>query len=485
MWQIILIMQQIIGRTKEIGLLEDLYNSGRPEFVVVHGRRRVGKTFLVRELFSDKLTFYHTGLSPVEIQDETSTILKQQLEAFYSSLSRFGYRGAMPKDWIQAFDALISLLESKNDERMVVFIDEMPWMDTAKSGFITAFEHFWNGWGAGQERLMLIVCGSSTSWILDKIINNKGGLFNRITSEIALQPFTLKECEEFYQSRDIVIDRYDQLQAYMIFGGIPYYMALFRKGLSLAQNIDVLCFSKHGQLRNEFDRLFNSLFVNPESNKTIIRQLYKRNEGFLRQEISSETKIPSGGGLTTLLKGLEESNFIVSYNNYKGYKRDLYYRLVDPFCLFYLFFMDNGKTTDEHYWSNNLQTGKLNSWRGFAFENTCFAHIQQIKEALGIAGVYTETAPWRSKQKNDGAQIDMLIDRSDRVINICEMKYSVDDFLITKSYDKELRHKMSLFTSETNCKKALHLTLVTTYGLKRNEYSGRVQKVITMDDLFK
>lgn len=332
---------------------------------------------------------------------------------------------------------------------------------------------------------MLIVCGSSTSWITDKIINSKGGLFNRITAEIALLPFTLRECEQFYHDNGIVIDRYDQLQAYMVFGGIPYYMSLFRKGLSLAQNIDALCFSKHGQLRNEFDRLFNSLFVNPEANKSIIRQLYKRKEGMLRSEISEAANISSGGGLSIILRGLEESNFIVTYHNYKGYKRDLYYRLADPFCLFYLHFMESGITTDESFWSTNLQTGSLNAWHGLAFENTCFAHIPQIKEALGISGVHTETAPWRSKQKEDGAQIDMLIDRSDRVINVCEMKFSVDEFVISKGYDRELRHKMALFAEETGTKKALHLTLVTTYGLKHNEYFGRVQKIVTMDDLFR
>lgn len=486
LWQIIFHMvQEIIGRVKEKGLLEELYDSDRPEFVVVHGRRRVGKTFLIRELFNGRMAFYHTGLSPADRNNGDKTILQWQLEEFYASLVRYGYHGSMPASWIDAFSALIKLLENGGSERQVVFLDELPWMDTPKSGFLPAFEHFWNGWGAGNSRLMLIVCGSSTSWILDNIVNNHGGLYNRLTYEIELSPFTLRECEEFYKNRNISMDRYDELQSYMIFGGIPYYMSLIRKNLSLSQNVDELCFNKKGALRMEFDRLFNSLFVNPESNKAVVRELFKRKSGLMRKELREGLIHQNGGGLTTLLKGLVAGNFITKYRNFNGSKRDIYYRLTDPFCLFYLTFMDGNKTTDERFWSNNLHTGSLNSWRGLAFENLCFSHIAQIKEKLGIAGVYTEVQPWRSKAIEGGAQIDMLIDRADNVINICEMKFSSDDFEITRVYDKELRHKLSVFSSETNTRKSLHLTIVTTYGLKRNEYSGRVQSLVTMDDLFK
>jgi len=479
-------VQNIIGRIKEIKELKDLYDSGRPEFVIVQGRRRIGKTFLVRELFEGQFTFYHTGLSPAEQKIKEKTLLQQQLENFYSSLVRHGYEGTMPKSWLQSFDVLINLLEKKGlDNRQVVFIDEMPWMDTPRSGFIPAFEHFWNGWGSGRNNLMLIVCGSATSWIGDKILNNKGGLYNRTTFEINLRPFTLKECEEFYKQRQIEMDRYDQLQAYMIMGGIPYYMSLFKKDRSLAQNIDELCFAKNAKLKLEFDRLFNSLFTNPEDNKKVIRVLGKKRDGMTRNEISEKTGMLSGGGLTNLLKALKASDFITTYTSYKGSKHDTCYKLIDSYCLFYLYFMENGKTTNEHFWQDNLPSASLNAWRGYTFENTCFSHIEQIKDALGIRGVQTEMAPWRSKEKYDGAQIDMVIDRADRVINICEMKFCGDDFSITKKYGKELRRKLELFSSETKNRKSLHLTIVTTYGLRRNEYSGKVQNVIPMDDLFR
>ncbi len=476
--------QKIIAREKEQKELRELYNSGRPELIILQGRRRVGKTFLVREMFSDRFTFYHTGLSPFELEDNSQSLKKLQLDNFYSSLSRYGYSGPCPSDWLKAFDALISLLESKPKEnRQVVFIDELPWMDTPKSGFVTAFEHFWNGWGAGRENLMLIICGSSMSWISDKIINSKGGLFNRTSYEIKLNPMTLKECEKFFEDRNIVMDRYDQLQAYMVTGGIPYYLSLLKKGQSLAMNIDSLCFDTGAKLKNEFTRLFNSIFSNADTCMKIVRALGKKREGYSRREIAEKSKVPYGGGLSDALKALETSGFVVSYIPYGGTSRDTKYKLVDAFCLFYLNFMDK-KTTNTRFWQDNLLSPSLNAWRGFAFENLCFSHLAQIKTALGISGVQSEASSWSGGTDSESAQIDMVIDRADRVINLCEIKYSSDEFRIDKSYDKDLRRKVNVFVSETKTKKSLHLTMITTYGLAANEYSGRVQNVITMDDLF-
>ncbi len=477
--------QTIIAREKEKKELQNLYHSGRPELVIIQGRRRVGKTFLVREMFANQFTFYHTGLSPFELEDSPLRLKDLQLDNFYSSLSRYGYVGPRPTNWIKAFDALINLLESKPDnDRQVVFIDELPWMDTTKSGFLTAFEHFWNGWGAGRENLMLIICGSSMSWINDKIINNKGGLFNRTSYEIKLYPLTLKECEDFYKDRDIIMDRYDQIQAYMITGGIPYYLSLLKRGQSLAKNIDDLCFDTDAKLKNEFTRLFKSIFSNSESCMKIVRLLGTKREGFSRVEISDNSKVPYGGGLSDALSALESSGFIASYIPYGGSSRSLKYKLVDPFCLFYLNFMDKKKTNNTRFWQDNLLSPSLNAWRGLAFENLCFKHIAQIKTALGISGVQSEVSPWRGNSEGEGAQIDMVIDRADRVINLCEMKYSSDDFRIDKSYDKDLRRKIDVFASDTKTRKTLHLTMVTPYGLAENEYSGRVQNVITMDNLF-
>ncbi|RGW66417.1 ATP-binding protein [Segatella copri] len=477
--------QKIIGRKQESKELLDLYKENKPVFAVIYGRRRVGKTFLVRELFQDKMSFYHTGLSPYELSGQK--IMEQQLASFYSSLVRYGSKSKkVPSSWLEAFDALINLLEEQDaDKRQVIFIDELPWLDTPRSGFVTALEHFWNGWAAGKQNVMLIVCGSATSWISDKLLNNKGGLFDRTTDEIKLRPFTLGECEEYYQANNIVMSKFDQIQCYMATGGIPYYISMLQKGKSLAQNMDRLFFEPAAKLGLEFDRLYSSLFTNAEDCMTIVRLLAQKRQGYTRKEIVSLTKIPNGGGLSATLKSLEVSDFITSYVKYDYPKREVYFRLTDFYSKFYLSFIDGRKTTNPHFWQDNLLTPELTAWRGFTFESLCYYHLPQIKQALGISGVQTEVSPWKSRKEKDGAQIDMIIDRADRVINVCEMKFCEDDFSINAAYDKNLRHKLSTFAEETKCRSSLHLTLVTTYGLKFNEYAGRVQSVVTMDDLFK
>ena len=476
---------KLIGRERERKELEELYHSDRPIFAVIYGRRRVGKTYLVRQMFEKQFAFCHTGLSPFELSAEK--IVDQQLRAFYGSLVQYGSKlNEIPKTWFDAFDELIKLLRNKQSkDRQVIFIDELPWMDTPRSGFLTAFEHFWNGWGAHQDNLMLIVCGSATSWISDKLINNKGGLYNRVTNEIKLMPFNLAECESFYKANGIVMSRYEQLQCYMAIGGIPFYMSLLKRGVSLAQNIDMLFFDRSAKLKQEFARLYGSLFTNTEECEKIIRLLATKRQGYTRKEIAEKTGLPDGGGLSSSLKALEVSDFISTYVKYDHPRRMVFYRLVDSFSMFYLSFVEGNKTSDENFWQANIKSHQLTAWRGFSFETLCFYHIRQIKHALGISGVHTESSPWSSKQKNEGAQIDMLIDRADNIINICEMKFSEDEYTITSSYDKQLRHKMSVFREETKCRKTLHLTLVTTFGLFFNEYSGNIQKVITMEDLFK
>ncbi|MBQ3657905.1 MAG: AAA family ATPase [Bacteroidales bacterium] len=475
----------IVGRELEQSKLQDLYNSKQAEFLVVYGRRRTGKTFLLREYFEKDFTFFHTALSPFEMADNAELLAKQQLRKFADTLRAYGSLiPGVPEDWFEAFDRLKELILRKSKrKRLVVFIDELPWLDTPRSNFITAFEHFWNGFGAGQHNLFLIVCGSATSWISNKLLNNTGGLYGRSTCEMQIVPFTLKECEKFYQKKGIVLDRYDQLQAYMITGGIPYYMSYFQKGLSLAQNIDQLFFFSDGKLVNEFERLYGSLFVDSEKYMAVVKALSTRREGLTRKEIAEKLSLNSGGGLTEILRGLQASNFIISYTYFGASSRDTRYKLVDLFSLFYLYFNDLPKTHNRSFWADNLNSPQLNAWRGYAFEEVCYVHQDQIKHALGISGVQTEIMPWR-KTSTPGVQIDMLINRDDRVINVCEIKFSNGMYTITKDYDLKLRQKVEVFMTETKIKKNPHLTLITTYGLTPNEYSGHVQKCITMDSLF-
>lgn len=476
-------MMNIVGREQEIKELERLYSTGHSEFVAVYGRRRVGKTFLIKEVFKERMSFWHTGLSPYD--RDKRLLLRDQLQAFYFSLQDYGLEGeTCPKSWLEAFRLLEKLLDMKNDgSRQVVFIDELPWMDTARSRFIPAFEHFWNGWAARRDNVMLIVCGSATSWIEDNLINSKGGLYNRLNNEIKLYPFTLRECENYFSQRQIGMSRYDIAQVYMVFGGIPYYMSLFEKGISAAQNIDRLLFDKTGSLKNEFDRLFGSLFTNAADYVKVIRLLAERRKGYTRQEILEATGIKDGGGATKMLKALVASDFITPYFPF-GEKKQEHFKLIDHFCLSYLHFVYRKDNLDPQFWQKNNLSPKLNVWRGFAFEELCFSHIRQIKEKLGISGVSTIESSWVVATAEKKQQMDLLINRSDNVVNMCEIKFYSSPYTIDKSYDAILRERVQTLIERLPKKKTVHITFIASYGLKQNEYSGQVQNVVTLDDMF-
>lgn len=478
-------MSEIIGRKQEIRELLSIYRQKQAKLVAVYGRRRVGKTYLVRELFKDQFAFYHTGVSPLELKD--GNLLRAQLEAFNASLIRFGAdQVSSPVSWFEAFERLITLLEKHGSkERMVVFIDEMPWMETPRSGFMTAFEHFWNGWGAGCDNLMLIVCGSATSWIQDHLINSYGGLYDRVHAEIQLSPFSLCEAEQLLRMQGVTLSRYDILQLYMTVGGIPMYLSYVQPGKSLAQIIDGLYFNRKAKLKDEFERLLNSVFKNPEHYKKVIQLLAKRQSGYNRDDISRMTGIPSGKGLTEILKALEASDFIEFYKPFENHQRNRRYRLIDPFCLFYMNQVE-GRHRGENYWRDNENLPSLNAWRGRAFENACLGHIEQVKAALGIAGVSSENSAWtlQGMEGEDGMQIDLIIDRADRVVNLCEMKFVNTEFEVRKEYEMKLRHRLNWMREHIGKRQNVQMTLITTYGLKYGIHSGVFQTTVSLDSLF-
>ena len=469
----------IIGRKEEQQILHSAVQSENSEFVAVYGRRRVGKTYLIRETFGYKFTFQHTGLAKGNT--------KEQLFSFAISLRDAGYDDCpIPKSWLEAFSLLSTYLKNSTDEKKIVFLDELPWMDTPRSNFISAFEHFWNGWASARKDIVLIICGSATSWIINKVINDHGGLHNRVTKQIALQPFTLKECEMFAQSKGLEMSRYQLAECYMVLGGIPYYWSLLEKGLSLAQNIDKIIFAKNGKLSNEFNQLYASLFKSPEQYIDIVTALGKKKAGMTREEIIAATDKYSNGALSKVLDELEYCGFIRKYNGFDKKSKQAIYQLIDNYTLFYFKFIQQNENNDEHFWSASIDSAMHRAWSGLAFERLCMAHTQQIKAALGIAGVLSNVYSWRKEadEMSDGAQIDLLIDRKDQVINLCEMKYSLSEYVIDAEYEQKLRNKKSVFINATNTRKAVHLTMVTTFGIKANAHSGIVQNEITLEDLF-
>lgn len=480
-------MSGIIGRKKEIEELLELFRSDRAEFVAVYGRRRVGKTYLVDETLGRHLTFRHAGLSPID-DNGKQNMLKDQLQHFYHSLLRQGMKKShQPTSWLEAFYMLeMHLQRIDNGSRQVVFIDELPWMDTPRSKFVMALEGFWNGWACHRHNLMLVVCGSANSWMLDNLVNNHGGLYGRVTYEIKLSPFTLRESEEFFRSREVKLSRYDIVQSYMMLGGIPFYLNYFKRGQSLAQNIDRLFFAPNAILRDEYDRLFASVFSNPEEMKRIVKLLSKRHAGYTRQEILQKTNIADSGSATKMLNALQASNFILKYQPFGKGKREESFKLTDQFCWFYHHWVETHGNMAADFWMQNIQSQSVTSWRGIAFEEVCMAHIQQIKAALGIAGVSSEQSAWAVKgdDEKEGTQIDLLINRKDNVVNMCEMKFYAEEFTVTKSYERKLTHRQILLSEKVNRRTVIHPVLITTFGLTYNEYSGVFNHTITMDDLF-
>ena len=480
-------MTNIIGRKEEIEEIKRLYSSKMPQFLAVYGRRRVGKTFLVDEALKGKITFHHSGLSPVDEQNHKNS-LKEQLKHFYLSLQAQGMKKSKcPTSWLEAFFMLEMHLQSMDDgSRQVVFFDELPWMDTPRSGFVTALEAFWNGWGCHRDNFMLVVCGSATSWITDNLINNHGGLYGRITCQLKLSPFTLNECEQFFHSKGIRMSRYDIVQSYMIFGGIPYYLSYFERGRSLAQNVDNLFFKKNSVLSDEFDRLFSSVFSRPDEMKQIVKVLGNKRLGYAQEELAKAAGMTWGGTFSAMLKALVASDFIEPYIPFGKGKREKYYKLIDHFCLFYMKFVQGQKDIDPEFWMHNVTSQAVSSWRGFAFEEVCFSHISKIKKALDILGVSSTESAWSVKGDDDteGAQIDLLINRKDNVVNLCEMKFYNEKFTVNKAYYSKVVHRQNLLAERIPRKSVIHNVLVTTEGLAYNEYSGVFQKVVTIDDLF-
>lgn len=468
----------VVGRKFEIAVLNEKYASAKSEFVAIYGRRRVGKTFLVRSTFEEKFTFRLTGLANAN--------LAQQLSNFNLAMKDQcpNAKRKNATNWMEAFHQIKQIIEKSKKRKKVIFIDELPWFDKTHSGFIPALEHFWNSWASARKDVLLLVCGSAASWMINNLINNKGGLHNRVTQKLKIEPFTLSECKDFLEYKNITLDYYQLVQLYMVLGGVPFYWDAIKKGQSAAQTINKLCFEENGLLINEFVNLYQSLFTKAERHEAIITALSKKNKGLTRKEISAESKMADGGGLTRLLDELEESGFIKRYVPFGKLQRNSLYQLTDFFSLFHIKFMKGHASFDKHYWLKMSDHPKHRAWSGYAFEQVCLAHVLQIKRAMGISGVQTEVSSWRSTNKAHGAQIDLVIDRRDGIINLCEIKFSISPFSIDKKYDAELRNKVGSFKTETQTKKSTFLTMLTTFGLQSNSYSGNVQSSFKMDVLF-
>lgn len=471
----------IIARDNELKRLRDAKESVFSSLFAVFGRRRVGKTFLVREAYNYDFTFQHAGVY--------KGTYEQELEAFRISLGQYGakYEQA-PKDWMQAFEWLMNLIGKSRKKKKVVFLDELSWMHTQNSDFLQALEFFWNSWASARKDVILVLCASATSWLMRKIVHSKGGMYNRLTGQIKVSPFVLSECLEYAKSNNLGMSKEQVAEYYMIAGGIPFYWSLLEKGKSLPQNVDAIYFNDEAQLRHEYEYLFGSLFDAPDPYLNIIRMLGTKKVGMTREELTENEAIKNNGDLSEQLKDLEQCGFIRKYTNY-GYKtKGAVWQLIDNFVLFHFKFLADRKNGN-NYWQESYNSQQLRTWRGLAYERICLLHINQIKSALGISGVQTQEYAWYCKEDKEkgleGSQIDLLIERGDNTINLCEIKFTNRPFTIEKSDEDDIQTKLSDFLTATKTKKSIHITLLSANGIKPNMHSAIIQKVVTLDDLFK
>ena len=473
-------MEKLIGRSRECAELQWALESKRSELIIIYGRRRIGKTFLVRSFFKDRFCFHFVGAH--------NKPKASQLLYFKETLEQYSRKDCkIPTNWHEAFISLEHYLEDCTDERKVIFFDEMPWMDSRGSEFVSELEYFWSNWVQNRDDIVFIACGSATSWMKEKLEENQGGLHNRITHRIYLRPFYLNECRSYLKEHGFEWDDYQILQCYMVFGGVPFYLSLLKPQLSFPENVDNLIFRRGGNLDNEFNELYNALFTKANRYISIVSLLASKREGFTRSEIQKKTGF-SGGGLTKILANLERCDFIESYAQFGNRKKMTLYRLIDFYTLFYFHFVVNNQTRDNMYWQHHFNDHGVEAWEGFTFESVCLRHLPHIKLGLGIAGMATETSAWRFVPTNNddrsGAQIDLVIKRADKKIHLVEIKFAESPYVITKTYEQKLRDRKSLFMQVNGIMRGPTITFITPMGIARGSHSSIAQEQLTAGDLF-
>lgn len=482
---------KIVGRNEEIQTLNDFLETERPEFLAIYGRRRIGKTYLIRSYFEDKnvIFFNVTGTKDGSLQDQIAHFTKQIGDIFYH-----GVQLKAGKNWDKTFEILTDAFKIVQDKKIVLFFDEFPWMATKNSKLLQALDYYWNQYWSANPKIKLIICGSSASWIIDKIVNNKGGLHNRLTRNIKLEPFNLKDTKEYISNMGIKLNNEQILMIYMVMGGVPYYLSKLEKGYSAVQNIEKLAFRKKSFLLEEFDNLFSSLFEDHETNMEIIRTIAENRYGIGQEVLLKHLgKALHGKSGLKKLKALQDASFIISFKPHLHSKKGIYYKVIDEYALFYFHFIEPIKNTllerglTKGYWDKKYSSVEWSSWSGYAYEAVCYKHLSEISTALDLSPTAIPTT-WRyvprKSSKEQGAQIDLLFDRDDNAITLCEIKYTDQPYSISKSYAEKLQKKVDVFNGVTRNKKQIFIAMITSCGMKESIHSKEmIDNEVMLDDL--
>ena len=493
----------IINREKEIKILEEFYTSKTPELAAIFGRRRVGKTFLVRSFFEQKMQKKQKKQKDVVFLDVTGMqdgSMFEQIRNFTDALAEaFVHQGARleaGKNWYESFRTLSEYIRLvPQNKKIILFFDEFPWMVTKNSKLLQFLEYYWNHDWSKNNRIKLIICGSSAGWILKNIINNKKGLYNRVTKTIQLEPFDLQETKKYLFHKGIRLSNRQIAELYMVIGGIPHYLNQITKGLSAIQVIEKLAFVKKSFFLDEFEKLYATLFHDAKNCIEIIRIIAKHRNGIGQEELLGKISSVSGGSKIQLLDDLENAGFIMKFKPKWHRKKGIYYRVIDEYSLFYLYWIEPIKETllvkglRQGYWEKTQLGSSWHIWKGYAFEALCYKHLAKISEVLNLSPTAVPStwkyAP-RDKSKQQGAQIDLLFDRDDDAITVCEIKCTNRPFEIDKQYAHNLINKVETFKRVTKTPKQIFTVMISANGLKPTMYSEElISNIVTLDDLFK
>lgn len=482
----------VIGRAKEKAELKTVLESKKSEFLGIYGRRRIGKTFLIREYFKNM-----KGVQFLSFQGQKDVDTKTQIDTFYHELEKqfkINYQLKRARDWQGAFhdfDKFIEkhTLENKKDV-IVLFLDELPWFCNSKAGFLPALDYYWNQRWSANAKMKLIVCGSAASWMIKNVVNAKGGLHNRLTKKMYIAPFQFVEVKEFSKTNKLNFTDTQLLQIYMVLGGVPFYWSLLKKTTPISKQIDDLLFGKNAILKNELQNIFRSLFDNSELHLRIVKILSAAKSGIERNTLLNKCQIKSGGQASQYLDNLIHSGFIESFHLFGNKKKLTLFRLIDSFSYFDSYWSKQSLGLVA-FWQNKIQTPKLNTWAGYAFENFCLQHINQIIKALEIDRQVEAIHSWHSIDQNKkgdieekGAQIDLIIERMDGVLHVIEIKYSQNEFVLKKEDAKNILNKVDRFKEKTQYRGQIKINLVTPIGLKKGLWNDEVfDKTITLKDL--
>jgi len=490
---------EIIARKKEKKVLADILWSKSAELLAIYGRRRVGKTFLVRNFFESLDNVIYFEMAGQKQESGEYAPLKYQLGNFKYQFERtFSKEIQVPQSWQEAFNILKKEVDRFDDAnvKLILFFDELPWLCSPKSGFFEALDQAWNTSFERQHNVKVIVCGSAASWMLKKIVHAKAGFSRRITHKIQLPPFSLKETKEYLTFKGFDLSLMSIAEIYMIFGGIPYYLNFMNPHKSIYQNIEDECFDISGRLVDEYHLVFDSLFNHSNNHKKIVEFIASRQKGVLLKELTKQFSSLKGGSLSRIIDNLVGSSFIKKTAPLYNEKKGTTYRIIDEYILFYLKWIKSApqsiiESPNTLYFQSIAQKNAYSSWKGFAFERLCLKHEYQIRKALGIHKILTMPSMvyFYDEQGKRSSQIDLLFERADRVITICEMKYSETEYSLKKSDIKSMMHKKKdlrrYLSAKKKGQKDIHICYITSNGVKHNQNFYELQpSVLHLNDLF-